>query len=239
MSRTLTRRLLALSPYASRAEAPTATRTAFQCHRARQFSSTPRQNADEKQTSAPSAGLDNGAQLGQDTAPKVRYTNRVEGNDLGSLSRVFQEGETFKRSERQAANPDAFAAHADYNEEPHHLHVFAHKHNCHITLTRPNREPIISLSNGNLGFKKSNRKHFDTCFQLSAYVLQQIKDKGLVPQIKKLELCMRGFGPGREALTKAILGSEGRLLRGKIVKVSDATRLKFGGVKSPRLRRLG
>jgi len=35
------------------------------------------------------------------------------------------------------------------------------------------------------------------------------------------------------------LGTEGRLLRGKIGTVSDATRLKFGGTRSRKPRRLG
>ena len=50
---------------------------------------------------------------------------------------------------------------------------------------------------------------------------------------------MRGFGQGREAVTKALLGVEGQGIRGKIVKVSDATRLKFGGTRSRKIRRLG
>jgi small subunit ribosomal protein S11 len=49
----------------------------------------------------------------------------------------------------------------------------------------------------------------------------------------------RGFGQGREAVTKAILGSEGRNIRNKIVRLTDATRLKFGGTRSPAPRRLG
>lgn len=57
--------------------------------------------------------------------------------------------------------------------------------------------------------------------------------------IVTLEVVLRGFGQGREAVTKALLGSEGRLLRGRVVKVSDGTRLKFGGTRSQNPRRLG
>lgn len=66
-----------------------------------------------------------------------------------------------------------------------------------------------------------------------------MKEQGLNGQIKKMEVSLRGFGQGREAVTKALLGVEGRHIRGKIVKVSDATRLKFGGTRSPKPRRLG
>ena len=58
-------------------------------------------------------------------------------------------------------------------------------------------------------------------------------------KIAAIEVVLRGFGPGREAVTKVLLGSEGRWVRGKIGKVTDATRLKFGGTRSPKPRRLG
>lgn len=67
----------------------------------------------------------------------------------------------------------------------------------------------------------------------------RIRDEGLTAKIQKLEVTLRGFGAGREAVTKALLGTEGRLLRGKIIQVSDATRLKFGGTRSKAPRRLG
>ena len=124
-------------------------------------------------------------------------------------------------------------------EERHHLHIYAHKHNTHITLTKPDRNPLISASCGNIGFKKAGRGTYDAAYQLAAYVMSRIQDKGLLPQIQKLEVIYRGFGPGREAVTKAILGSEGQRIRPCIDKLSDSTRLKFGGTRSKKPRRLG
>ena len=43
----------------------------------------------------------------------------------------------------------------------------------------------------------------------------------------------------REAVTKALLGTEGRNIRTKITAVVDATRLKQGGPRSKKPRRLG
>ena len=57
--------------------------------------------------------------------------------------------------------------------------------------------------------------------------------------IRSLEIVLRDFGPGREAFTKVLLGSEGRLLRTRVLRVMDSTRLKFGGTRSPKPRRLG
>jgi small subunit ribosomal protein S11 len=98
---------------------------------------------------------------------------------------------------------------------------------------------MISVSAGNIGFRKSGRKHYDSAFQLASYVMGRMQEQGLNAQIKKLEVTLRGFGAGREAVTKALLGTEGRLLRGKVVRVTDATRLKFGGTRSKKPRRLG
>ncbi|KAK4144742.1 uncharacterized protein C8A04DRAFT_11157 [Dichotomopilus funicola] len=127
----------------------------------------------------------------------------------------------------------------DQGPEPYHFHIFSHKHNTHITLTKPNRESILSLSCGNLGFKKSQRKNYDAAYQLGAYVIDKMHQKNLVKKIHKLEVVLRGFGQGREAVVKVLMGNEGKLLRPKIVRLSDSTRVKFGGTRSKRMRRLG
>ncbi|KAF2108516.1 hypothetical protein BDV96DRAFT_652767 [Lophiotrema nucula] len=124
-------------------------------------------------------------------------------------------------------------------EERHHLHIYATKHNTHITLSQPNRDPLISVSCGNIGFRKAGRGTYDAAYQLAAFVMSRIQDKGLLVQIKKLEVVYRGFGAGREAVTKAILGNEGKKVRPLIVRLTDSTRLKFGGVRSKKPRRLG
>lgn len=123
--------------------------------------------------------------------------------------------------------------------EPYHFHIYSHRHNTHVTVTKPNRDAILSLSCGNLGFRKSQRKHYDSAYQLGAYVIDKLQQQGWHSKIGSLEVSLRGFGAGREAITKVILGNEGRLLRGKIIKVSDSTRLKFGGTRSKKPRRLG
>lgn len=122
--------------------------------------------------------------------------------------------------------------------ELHHLHLYATKHNTHITLTRPNREPMLSLSAGNINFKKAHRGTFDAAYQLVTYTITQMVEKGFMQGIQKLEVIMRGYGPGREAFQKVLLGTEGRLIKAKVHRVTDSTRLKFGGTRSPGVRRL-
>ena len=127
-----------------------------------------------------------------------------------------------------------------WEEAPHHhLHVYSTKHNTHITLTKPDRKALISLSCGNIGFRKAARGTYDAAYQLTAYTMKRIVDKGIRDEIQRLEVVYRGFGPGREAFTKAVLGSEGKDIRSCIVKLTDSTRLKFGGTRSPSPRRLG
>lgn len=65
------------------------------------------------------------------------------------------------------------------------------------------------------------------------------KYQGKGGQIRQLEVVLRDFGPGRQAVGKILLGSEGRALRSRIVRVMDSTRLKFGGTRSKKPRRLG
>jgi small subunit ribosomal protein S11 len=134
---------------------------------------------------------------------------------------------------------DDMAIEPEQSEEPYHFHVYSTKHNTHITVTKPNRDAIISMSCGNLGFKKSQRKTYDSAYQLGAYVVDKLNQIGVAKDIHKLEVVLRGFGHGREAVTKVLLGTQGKILRNKITRVADSTRLKFGGTRSKKPRRLG
>ena len=168
---------------------------------------------------------------------------------MDTLSKLLQTNQVARKTQDQSkagADMDRVASQgylvdyrAERRQEPHHIHVYATRHNTHITITRPDNGPIISKSAGNLGFKHSQRKHYDAAFQLAAYVFGKLHESGKSRDITKIAVIMRGFGAGREAVTKALLGSEGRYLRGKIVSVADSTRIKFGGTRSKKARRLG
>lgn len=70
-------------------------------------------------------------------------------------------------------------------------------------------------------------------------MMSRIQSQGLLAKMDKVELVFRGHGPGREAITKIVTGQEGTALRPLFSRVVDATRLKFGGTRSPKPRRLG
>lgn len=227
----------------------------------RSFSSTPSRHVDSQPPSQPpsqTASRPDAAQL----ASGLRQAFNAY-NEASQSSQSLRDPLDLSAIIDQSLQPTAYAYSSSWQApEPHHFHIYATKHNCHITLTRPNKEAIISLSAGNIGFRKAQRGSYDAAFQLAAYVMRSIQERGLLrapapinlyghpqqaqdlaetvePPITHLEIVLRGFGPGREAVTKALLGSEGRLLRGRVVKVSDGTRLKFGGTRSQNPRRLG
>jgi small subunit ribosomal protein S11 len=250
-----TRRLLAHPSFPSVIEYFPA-RSNLQCLYSRPFSKTSRQDADEKEPENSSSSIfanpssttiRPSAQSSHSGAPVVSQSSSKTSNlaDLASIfgsnqaERANKARDSFLDVSRLSSIGSTSLLQDDRFEEPHHFHIYATRHNTHITLTKPNRDPLISVSAGNIGFRKGARKHYDTAFQLAGYVMGRIQEQGLNAQIKRLEVVLRGFGAGREAVTKALLGSEGKLLRGKVVKVSDSTRLKFGGTRSKKPRRLG
>lgn len=123
--------------------------------------------------------------------------------------------------------------------EPYHLHMYSKRHNNHMAFTKPNGEVMLKMSGGHLGFKHAKRGTYDSAFQLASVVVAKLTEDGWHRKMHGLEIVLSGFGPGREAFLKVLLGSEGKLLRTKIVKVSDATKLKFGGGRSRKPKRLG
>jgi small subunit ribosomal protein S11 len=258
MSRTITRRLLARTANPIFESSTLATPPPTRCIRlfSRSLSRTaeddnitppslqaPPYPAGPSSSTAPNAPI-------QRTSPSLSKAARVSKNSgmsnllstFGEMARQNTEGREQKEKALYETNYGLDGNNMKKPEEkpdPHHFHVYATRHNTHVTLTDPKRNPIISLSCGNLGFRHSARKHYDSAFQLASHVMQRMQDRGINPQIKELEVVLRGFGAGREAVTKAILGLEGKQLRHKIVKVADATRLKFGGTRSKKPRRLG
>jgi small subunit ribosomal protein S11 len=185
--------------------------------------------------------------------------------EFGSFTKIMDQNQQGRESRRRSTVFDTLnmssdgnyagnllPGEGDFTERAHQLHIYATRHNCHITVVRPpgyknptngkvssNRTILMSVACGNLAFRHSARKHYDSAFQLASYVMGVLKSRGHTRDIEQLEVFLRGFGAGREAVTRALLGLEGQSLRGKIVKVSDATRLKFGGTRSKKPRRLG
>ncbi|CCD22776.1 mitochondrial 37S ribosomal protein uS11m NDAI_0A06220 [Naumovozyma dairenensis CBS 421] len=94
----------------------------------------------------------------------------------------------------------------------------------------------FAISTGCLGFRKAARGEYEAGFQTATKAFQMIEEKGLTD--KKIEIVMRDFGKGRSAFVAALNGKEGNNIRKYVARISDKTPLKFGGVRSPKIRRL-
>lgn len=165
--------------------------------------------------------------------PPVPASTSKMSHILNTAGRPRQQNDLLARATRFAQDP------AIYDLPPaHHLHVYSHKRNTVITLTKPNREVMLTMGNGNMGFRHASKKGYDPAHQLSSYMLAQIQERGWLHEIRALEIVFRDFGPGREAFTKLLIGNEGKNIARLVTHVSDATRLKFGGTRSPQVRRL-
>ena len=233
-------------------------------HQRRPFTTTSTRYAEDtpKSADSPISGLENlSSQINRSQNRPNPYNNATRSSQGVSYLDIL---------DSKPELDDSFLSN-DYNanfegsqsEEVHRLHVYAHKHNTHITFVQPPRsaadtahlrmagtktsateqkktvDTLLSLSTGNIGFKKAGRGSYDAAFQLAAFTLKQIQEKGMLSGVKSLEVVLRGFGAGREAVTKALLGTEGRVIRQRITSVVDATRLKQGGPRSKKPRRLG
>ncbi|KAJ6047613.1 hypothetical protein N7460_003760 [Penicillium canescens] len=195
------------------------------------FAVVPRGDRDEMQRQMLGRDSKAPSDTSSPSSPLSAITQMMQGERAPARRDNFRMAESFEADVIKHPYADQTPA--------HHLHVYCHKHNTILTLTRPNGNPIMSIGCGQIGFRKAGRSGFDPAYQLSAHVLSQIKEKGLLMEIKRLEVVFRGFGKGREAFTKVLLGNEGRFIKGLVVRVTDSTRLKFGGTRSRHERRLG
>ncbi|CAK7272968.1 hypothetical protein SEPCBS57363_005414 [Sporothrix epigloea] len=215
----------------------------------RMFSSSKIRKADQPSQHSKTADLGSTDPTNPPKPPRPSSASLMEGlADLLPMSRDGSDPSAASKSTAAFASRsdisfddlDLMKKDADQNlQGNYHFAVYSHRRNTHVTVSRPNGKIIISLSSGNLGFRKSGRGSYDAAYQLGAYAVDKLYQNNWHKKIQHMRVTLRGFGPGRDALTKILLGTEGRPLRDKITQVSDTTRLKFGGSRSPKPRRLG
>ncbi|CDH53875.1 hypothetical protein RO3G_05545 [Lichtheimia corymbifera JMRC:FSU:9682] len=115
--------------------------------------------------------------------------------------------------------------------ENYQLHINASPNNTIITLTRPNGSPLITTSGGSAGFKKAARSGYEAAHQAALQLLEKKAAKNLNP--RNIHVILKGFGPGREAAFKALVGEKWNIKR-----ITDATPVPFGGCRPKKARRL-
>lgn len=98
--------------------------------------------------------------------------------------------------------------------------------------------PKIHVSAGQLGFRKAQRSEYEAGYQVSSKMFKLIEEKKLLGSNDKIELVLKNFGKGREAFLAALQGKEGTMIKPHVTRISDNTKIKFGGVRAKKARRL-
>lgn len=96
----------------------------------------------------------------------------------------------------------------------------------------------VHISAGQLGFRKAQRAEYEAGYQVSAKMFKTIEERNMIGPNDKVELILKDFGKGREAFLAALQGKEGSSIKSNIVRISDDTKLRFGGSRPKKLRRL-
>jgi small subunit ribosomal protein S11 len=105
-----------------------------------------------------------------------------------------------------------------------------------IDQVRPRQEPVCSISAGQLGFRGSKKSGYEASFQTSSRMFQYMEEKGLLN--RKIEIVFRNFGEGREAFLNVLNGKEGTKIRPLVNRVTDGSKIRFGGDRPPGKRRV-
>ncbi|OBZ76269.1 putative cardiolipin-specific deacylase, mitochondrial [Grifola frondosa] len=108
--------------------------------------------------------------------------------------------------------------------------VKATRNNTTTTLTKPNGDPIITLSGGKVGFKSSNRASYEAGYQCIVGIFKQLElemNKGDL----EWQLYLKGFGQGRDAAYRALIAAEGTTVKQFLTSVTDRSPIKIGEVR--------
>ncbi|TNY22526.1 hypothetical protein DMC30DRAFT_348856 [Rhodotorula diobovata] len=135
--------------------------------------------------------------------------------------------------------------------QPYKLHVYSTRNNTILTLsTAPTtstasssegaaalQHPVAWVSAGNAGYKGAARGTYDAAVEVALRMFRKIQDLAAGPPPTELEVVWKGFGQGRDAVFRTLMGAEGDGVRGLVRRVTDATPLKVGGTR-PKKRRV-
>lgn len=103
---------------------------------------------------------------------------------------------------------------------------------------------LFNVSGGIAGFKKVQRSGYEAGYQCAMRMFQFIKEQQAEVEQSgggarvAVTVLFSGFGQGREAATRAILSADGEAVRQYIVRVTDRTPIKIGGVRTKKQRTL-
>lgn len=147
-------------------------------------------------------------------------------------------------------SPTSFSS-ARRGDNPYKLHVFATRNNTILTLTHTPgyssptsiadqsssapHHPVAWVSAGSAGYKGAARGTYDAAVEASLRMLKKIEElvdppigsggqrrKVKSPPPTELEVVWKGFGQGRDAVFRSLMGGEGDKVRYLVSRVTDA-----------------
>ncbi|KZS97526.1 translational machinery component [Sistotremastrum niveocremeum HHB9708] len=127
------------------------------------------------------------------------------------------------------------------NRDPtndHRLCVFSSRNNTILTFTRPSGTVISWTSGGRAGFKKVQRSSYEAGYACALKIFEEVKRVRNEEKIEGLHVLFKGFGQGREAVFRALLTSDGALVKELVTRLTDTTPIKIGGTRAKKARRL-
>ena len=149
-------------------------------------------------------------------------------------------GEVYDITNPVEANQSRAAAAAQrrLHEQVYGIYCKAQRYNTIISATLPSGNIIRTVSAGALGFKGVNRRSFEAGYQCATSAFKILEEALVGDKDAKWQLYLNGFGPGREAIQKAITAAEGHALKRRLVRVVDKTPIKIGGTRAKKMKRL-
>lgn len=106
----------------------------------------------------------------------------------------------------------------------------------YLDKVRPREDVLINMTAGLVGFRNTKQGEYEAGFQTTKRLFELMKEREYLD--KPIEIIFSNFGKGREAFINALNGSEGTHVRPNVKRVTDGTKIKIGGVRPPRARRV-
>ncbi|GMM49662.1 mitochondrial 37S ribosomal protein YmS18 [Starmerella bacillaris] len=99
-----------------------------------------------------------------------------------------------------------------------------------IEQVRPKQEVLFQTSAGQSGFTGKRKRSPEAAFAATTKLLQKMSEPGFLNE--PLEIVMHDFGPTRQVFQSVLFGREGTQVRPFVKRVTDLTKIKFGGDRS-------
>ncbi|CCM02817.1 uncharacterized protein FIBRA_04929 [Fibroporia radiculosa] len=136
----------------------------------------------------------------------------------------------------QNTNPVSAVGSYGSDKPMYSIYVKSSRTNTIATLTRPNGNPLKTLTGGKVGFKGGNRSSYEAGYKCAVEIFARLQQE-VDMQDLTWQLYLNGFGHGREAVQKALMAEEGNAVRKYLVNIIDKTPIKVGGTRAQKMKR--